>query len=383
MALTSTLAIAQSSVIKKYRGGLKALNTLRRTPFPVEFESCAFRAQGIEGQSLMRRIVWLFSLFAFLSGLLLHAAEPFLVFQPHGHAKGKNIVLISGDEEYRSEESLPQLAKILSTYHGFHCTVLFAINLKDGTIDPNQLNNIPGLEALDSADLMVILTRFRDLPDDQMKHIVDYVESGKPIVGIRTATHAFQLKSSSTYAKYSWNSPDGGFGRMVLGETWIRHHGQHGKQSTMGVLNPRESKNPILGGIHDGELWSKTDVYEARLPLPADSTTLVYGEVLSGMDAKDSPVSGTVNDPMMPIAWTKTYTGSAGKTARVFATTLGTSEDLLTEANRRLLVNACYWALGLERQIKPNAKVGLVGEYHPHPFGFDGYVKGLTPADLR
>ena len=110
----------------------------------------------------MRHIVWLFSLFAFLSGptLFLHAAEPFLVFQPHGHAKGKNIVLISGDEEYRSEESLPQLAKILSTYHGFRCTVLFAINPKDGTIDPNQLDNIPGLEALDSADLMVILTRF-------------------------------------------------------------------------------------------------------------------------------------------------------------------------------------------------------------------------------
>ncbi len=333
----------------------------------------------------MRRIVCWFSLFAFLSGptLVLHAAEPFLVFQPHGHSKGKNIVLISGDEEYRSEESLPQLAKILSTYHGFHCTVLFAINPKDGTIDPNQLNNIPGLEALDSADLMVILTRFRDLPDDQMKHIVDYVESGKPIVGIRTATHAFELKSSPTYARYNWNSPDGGFGRMVLGETWIRHHGHHGKQSTMGVLNPQEIKNPILRGIHDGELWSKTDVYEARLPLPGDSKTLVFGEVLSGMNPKDPPVPGAINDPMMPIAWTKTYTGSAGKTARVFVTTLGTSEDLLTEANRRLLVNACYWTLGLEQQIKPNAKVGLVGEYHPHPFDFDGYVKGVTPADLR
>jgi type 1 glutamine amidotransferase len=333
----------------------------------------------------MRRIIWLFAMFVFLSGpsLLLHAAESFLVFQPHGHPKGKNIVLISGDEEYRSEESLPQLAKILSTYHGFRCTVLFAINPKNGTIDPNQLDNIPGLEALDSADLMVILTRFRDLPDDQMKHIVDYVESGKPIVGIRTATHAFQLKTSTTYARYSWNSPDGGFGRMVLGETWINHHGHHGKQSTMGVLNPKEIHSPILRGIRDGELWSKTDVYEAKLPLPGGSKTLVFGEVLSGMDPKDPPVAGALNDPMMPIAWTKTYTGTAGKNARVFATTLGTSEDLLTEANRRLLVNACYWALGLEQQIRPKAKVGLVGEYHPHSFDFDGYVKGRTPSDLR
>jgi type 1 glutamine amidotransferase len=333
----------------------------------------------------MSRIVWLLSLFAFLSGptLLLHAAEPYLVFQPHGHAKGKNIVLISGDEEYRSEESLPQLAKILSTYHGFHCTVLFAINPKDGTIDPNFLSNIPGLEALDSADLMVILTRFRDLPDDQMKHIVDYVNSGKPIVGIRTATHAFELKSSTTYANYSWNSPGGGFGRMVLGETWVKHHGHHGKQSTMGVISPQEINNLILRGIHDGELWSKTDVYEVHLPLPGDSKPLVFGEVLSGMSPKDAPVPGAVNNPMMPIVWTKTYTGRAGKTARVLATTLGTSEDLLTEANRRLLVNACYWALGLEREIKPNAKVGLVGEYHPHPFDFNGSVKGIHPSDLR
>src|SRR5277367_2399938 len=227
----------------------------------------------------MHRLSWLF--FCLVAILLtqspsLLGAESSLVLQPHGKAKGKNIVLISGDEEYRSEESLPQLAKILSTYHGFHCTVLFAINPKDGTIDPNQLDNIPGLEALDSADLMVILTRFRDLPDDQMKHIVDYVASGKPIVGIRTATHAFELKSSPTYASYSWNNADGGFGRMVLGETWIRHHGRHGQQSSMGVLNAKETANPILRGIHDGELWSKTDVYEVRLPLPGDSKTLVF-----------------------------------------------------------------------------------------------------------
>jgi type 1 glutamine amidotransferase len=333
----------------------------------------------------MRRTFWLSLLLALLSGSVTssQANEPFLVFEPHGPAKGKNIVLISGDEEYRSEESLPQLAKILSTYHGFRCTVLFATDRKDGTINPDELDNIPGLEALDSADLMVILTRFRDLPDDQMKHIVDYVESGKPIVGMRTATHAFQLKSSSTFAKYSWNAPDGGFGRLVLGETWIKHHGQHGKQSTRGVLNPKETMHPILKGIHDGEIWSRTDVYETRLPLPGDSRVLVFGQVLSGMHPNDPPVSGVVNDPMMPIAWVKSYTGSLGKKARVFTTTLGTSEDLLTEANRRLLVNACYWALRLDPQISAKANVSLVGDYRPHPFSFGGYVKGLRPADLR
>ena len=334
----------------------------------------------------MHRTSWLF--ICLVAILLTHSprllgAESSLVLQPHGKAKGKNIVLISGDEEYRSEETLPQLARILSTHHGFKCTVLFAINPKDGSIDPDQLDNIPGLEALDSADLLVILTRFRDLPDEQMKHIVDYIESGKPVVGMRTATHAFQLKGSPTYARYTWNNPDGGFGRTVLGETWIKHHGQHGKQSTRGVLNPKQTAHPILTGIHDGELWSTTDVYEVRLPLPGDSNVLVFGEVLSGMDQNSPPVAGAVNDPMMPIAWVKSYTGSSGKTSRVFATTLGTSQDLLLEADRRLLVNACYWALGMEQQIAAKSNVALVGEYHPHPFGTEGFVKGVRPADLH
>src|SRR5262249_24836390 len=115
-----------------------------------------------------------------------------------GPGKGKKVVLVSGDEEYRSEEALPQLAKILAKRHGFTCIVLFAIG-KDGAIDPKTNDNIPGLEALDTADLMIIATRFRHLPDDQMKHLVDYVESGRPIIGLRTATHAFELKKNTTY----------------------------------------------------------------------------------------------------------------------------------------------------------------------------------------
>jgi hypothetical protein len=100
-------------------------------------------------------------------------------------------VLVSGDEEYRSEEALPQLARILSEHHGFKCTVLFAIDPADGTVNPNINNNIPGLEALASAAAMILFTRFRDLPDDQMKYIADYVNAGKPIIAMRTATHAF------------------------------------------------------------------------------------------------------------------------------------------------------------------------------------------------
>src|SRR5690606_31300740 len=78
----------------------------------------------------------------------------------------KHIVLISGDEEYRSEEALPMLAKILSVHHGFKCTVLFPIDPGTGNIDPEHQTNIPGLEALQTADLMIMLLRFRELPDD-------------------------------------------------------------------------------------------------------------------------------------------------------------------------------------------------------------------------
>src|SRR5262249_26981262 len=124
-----------------------------------------------------------------------------------GPGQGKHIVLVSGDEEYRSEEALPQLGKILALRHGFKCTVLFAIDPADGTINPN-VSNIPGLEALATADLMVIFTRFRDLPDEQMKSIVDYLQAGKPIVGVRTATHAFSIKPGKTYSKYSYDSGD-------------------------------------------------------------------------------------------------------------------------------------------------------------------------------
>src|ERR1039457_914133 len=118
---------------------------------------------------------------------------------------GKNIVLIAGDQEYRSEESIPALAKILETGHGFHCTVLYSINRKTGAIDPSTTDNIPGLEALRKADLMVLFTRYLELPDDQMKEIIAYTNSGRPIVGLRTATHAFNRSEERRGGK-EWRS---------------------------------------------------------------------------------------------------------------------------------------------------------------------------------
>lgn len=326
--------------------------------------------------------------FTFALGLaaVSQAADPWITFEGgEGPGKGKHVVLISGDEEYRSEQGLPQLAKILSKRHGFKCTVLFAIEPKTGFINPNQSDNIPGLEALDSADLMIIATRFRDLPDEQMSHIVGYVESGRPIIGMRTATHAFNIKPGKTFDHYSWTSKkwDGGFGRQVLGETWISHHGGHKTESTRGIVAKEQANHPILRGIKDGDIWGGTDVYGVRLPLPGDSKPLILGQVLKGMKPTDPPVEGKKNDPMMPVAWAKTFTGKAGKPARVFTTTMGAATDLENEGLRRLLVNAAYWAVGLDDKIPETADVAIVGEYKPEFYGFIKDYKGsVKPADL-
>jgi type 1 glutamine amidotransferase len=344
------------------------------------------KRKGGDPVNPLQCVSWSSLVLLVLTGVPAWADDPWVVYGGFdGPGKGKHIVLVSGDEEYRSEEALPQLAKILAKHHGFKCTVLFAVDPKDGTINPNINNNIPGLENLTNADLMIIATRFRNLPDEQMKYIVGYVESGKPVIGMRTATHAFKV-NSKTYQKYTWDNPDkdynGGFGRQVLGETWVNHHGNHGKESTRGILARGQEQHSILRGLKDGDVWGPTDVYTVKLPLPGDCKPLVLGQVLQGMKPDDKPVEGAKNDPMMPVAWVKTYTGTEGKKARVFATTMGASQDLLALGTRRLLVNAAYWALGMEDKITEQSKVDLVGRYDPLPFRFGGFAKGLKPADL-
>ena len=310
------------------------------------------------------------------------AQDQWVVFDGFkGPGEGKHIVFVTGDEEYRSEEALPQMAKVLAVHHGFKCTVLFAINKETGQIDPDVLDNIPGLEALETADLMVLFTRMRALPDEQMKYIIDYTNSGKPIIGVRTATHAFRYKrnSKSAYFKYGRGTEDfkGGYGRQVLGETWVAHHGDHGDESTRGVIAKGMKDNPIVRGCED--IWGPTDVYEVGT-LTGDSKPVVMGRVLRGMKA-DSPPNN--DKKMMPVAWIKTYTGEKGKASRVFTTTMGASPDFESEGLRRLFVNACYWCLEMEDDIPSRAKVDLVGRFKPTFFGFGKFKKGLKPSDYR
>jgi len=309
----------------------------------------------------------------------VRAETPCVVLQGKaGLLAGKHVVLIAADDEYRSEELIPQLAKILAVHHGCKCTVLFTIDPATGFIDPSS-QNIPGLEALDSADLLVIFARFRELPDEQMKHFVDYLESGKPVIGLRTATHAFNYTRHKTnpYAKYSFNDAkfSGGFGRQVLGETWIDHYGQHNVESTRGIIATGMEQHPIVRGV--GEIWGPSDVY-AITALTGDSKPLVLGHVLVGMKSTDPP---NEKKKPVPVAWTKSYTGVQGKASRVFTTTMGHADDLKCENFRRLLVNACYWCMGLEEKIPAQAKVDLIGAYNPNPIHNGGFKKNVKPSD--
>ncbi|HCL91871.1 MAG: hypothetical protein KA117_09235 [Verrucomicrobia bacterium] len=311
------------------------------------------------------------------------AAEGVVYQGSGGPGRGKHIVFLAGDEEYRSEEGLPMLAQILAARHGFKCTVLFAINPADGTIDPLTLTNMPGMAALDAADLCVMGLRFRELPDAQMKHFVDYLNAGRPIIALRTSTHAFkyEVNKASPYAKYDWHSTvwPGGFGRQVLGETWVAHHGNHGRESTRGVIHEAFKGHPVLRGVAD--LWGPTDVY-AITQLPSDAQVLVWGQVLTGMKPEDPPVAGPKNSPMMPLVWIRNYTGENGRTAKVLTTTMGAAVDLENEGLRRLLINAAYWAVGLEKKIPRRANAACVGEYQPSWFGYGKFKPGRKPRDL-
>ncbi len=315
--------------------------------------------------------------FLLLFFAMLTASGAGIVFDGEtGPGLGKHIVLISGDEEYRSEEAMPMLGKILSKRYGFKCTTLFAINKETGEIDPDTLDNIPGLAALDTADLMIVFTRFRDLPDEQMKYIHAYLQTGKPVIGIRPSVVAFRNKSGkSSFPQYSFGQKlKGGFGLNVLGADWISHHGKHKVESTLGIPVEAMKRHPILRGVES--MWGKTDVYTVKTPIPDDGQTLVMGQVLQGMSRDDPPS----DKAQMPLAWVKRYPTPGGD-ARVFMTTMGDAQDFRDEHFRRMVVNACLWAMGLEDRISAKSNVDIVGYFNPSPFGFRGFRKGLFPDD--
>lgn len=296
-----------------------------------------------------------------------------------GPGAGKHIVLLAGDEEYRSEEALPMLGKILSERHGFKCTVLFSAD-DDGTINPNRGESVCRPETLDSADAIIMSLRFRKWPDEAMKQLDDAVKRNIPIIGLRTSTHAFQLPGTSEFKDYNQ------FGKNVLGEQWVSHWGRHKAEATRGVSEEANAENPVLNGVAD--VFGDTDVYEVYPP--EDATILMRGAVLKGMAPTDEPAAyekkrakdgqtQDVNTPMMPIAWLREVPNAGGGKNKVFCTTMGSSTDLESEGLRRMVVNSVFWGFGME--VPEKADVTYVGGFEPTDYSFNGFAKGVKASD--
>ena len=266
-----------------------------------------------------------------------------------------------------------------------------------GIVDPNYSSNIPGLSQLEHAELMILFTRFRNLPDSQMIYIDRYLRAGKPLIGVRTATHAFFITdTTSQYRHYNWdytevkNEWHNGFGKKVLGETWYTHHGHHKHQSTRGIANIEKSDHPILFGIKNESIWGPTDVYGVRQPLGDNAIILLYGQsidrsnpydendIMYGMRESDSIPSSTSHDEdknqynpnkiMPPIAWLKPYQIAAGSKGLAFTSTIGSSTDFMDPEVRKLLVNAALYLT--EEKIPFDQSLPLSDKYKPSQYSF-------------
>ncbi|WP_395740156.1 PVC-type heme-binding CxxCH protein [Prosthecobacter sp.] len=317
---------------------------------------------------------------ALLGSVASASAQEYLevAANPVGAGKGKKIVLVAGDEEYRTEESMPMLAKILAKTHGFNCIVLFSTDEKGGYIDPNNQKNIRGTEVIADADLLIIGTRFRQLPDESLAHFAKFLNAGKPVIGFRTATHAFTGNAKT--GDFKWSE----FGLKILGEKWVSHHGQHKKEGTRSVVVEANGQNEILRGV--GEIFCTTDVYGAPDVKPESDTILLRGAVTESLDPKSKAVTTAKNDPMQPIAWLHDYTSPDGKAkGRSFCTTMGASMDYTDENLRRLIVNAAHSLLKLP--VPAKADVAFIDPFKPSAYGFikdSAYFKqrNLKPGDF-
>ena len=260
------------------------------------------------------------------------------------NAKKPLIVFVTGDHEYSGEGTMPLLAAELEKNYGFRTKVLKA------SPDHNAEENIPGLEALKEADVAVFFLRWRRLPADQVKHIEDYLKTGKPVVGFRTTTHAFNYPKGHELEK--WNA----FGEMVFnappGWGGKANHTHYGHESSTDVtIIPAAAKNPILTGVSNN-FHAKSWLYKVQPDYPAKGSTLL----LMG-----HPVNPNKKDAIdNPVAWT----GKNSFGAKFFMTTLGHPEDFDLEPFQRLVINSIHWAAGKPVPNKWAGKIVMNVPYH-------------------
>jgi type 1 glutamine amidotransferase len=235
------------------------------------------------------------------------------------------IVFVTGDHEYSGEFTLPLIAAELEKNYGFRTKVLKAY--------PNQNaeKDIPGLEALHEADLAVFYLRWRQLPPEQLEHIDKYLKSGKPVMGFRTTTHAFNFPKGdaserwNAFGEFALNAPPGWGGKAA--------HTHYGHESSTDVSVIEKALNhPILTGVAPN-FHVRSWLYRVLPDYPTKgSEWLLMGKSVN-------PDKAAIENP---VAWTGT--NSFG--AKVFTTTMGHPEDFQIEAFQRLVINAIHWELG-------------------------------------
>lgn len=298
-----------------------------------------------------------------------------------GPGKGKHILFVASDHEYRGEETCPAIARIMAKRYGFKCTVLFG-QTDQGVIQQGS-SHIPGIEAIDDADMLFLFLRFLKPNDDWMERFEGYLTRGGPVLGLRTTTHAFNgLSGKYDYHNFSYKGADfvGGFGRQILGETWnpklgAGHYGQNHKYATAMDTVPAQKAHPVMRGVKDMHALAGT--YSA-VPMP-NSTILATSQVLESMKIGAAPLA---DKSPQPAAWVRTYSFKGGKEGRAFCSTQGASEDILSEGVRRMIVNATLWCMGMEDEIRAEADVSFVGPYNPSTFSFQASVTDAKPSDI-
>ncbi len=230
-----------------------------------------------------------------------------------------HLVIVSAEREYRTEETLPAFAR-QHLGRTFRVSYVFA--------NANERNDLPGIEVLRDADLALISVRRRVLPPEQMQVIRDFVAAGKPIVGVRTANHAFSLRKQEPPAGYQdWTQWD----HEIIGGNYSNHYGSG--PAVRVSMAPGAEQHVILRGVDAAKLVSHGSLYVVH-PLVAGATPLLMGAV--------------EGHPAEPVAWTH-HTPTGG---RVFYMSIAHADDFAQEGINRLLSNALHWAAGI---TPPNA----------------------------